>query len=97
MKLRQLVSKEASELGWWVEIATTTPRCTYYFGPFECESSAHTAQIGYIEDLENEGAQGIAVRVQECQPQQLTIDPESSIENLSSLTWRGSVFSRFRL
>ncbi len=46
----------------WVEIVTTDPVCTYYFGPFSGEPEAREATIGYIEDLKSEGAGGIDVR-----------------------------------
>jgi hypothetical protein len=46
----------------WVEIVTTDPVCTYYFGPFSGEPEAREATIGYIEDLKSEGAMGIDVR-----------------------------------
>lgn len=46
----------------WVEIVTTEPVCTYYFGPFSGEPEAREATIGYIEDLKSEGALGIDVR-----------------------------------
>ncbi|HBE16837.1 MAG TPA: hypothetical protein DDW51_04275, partial [Cyanobacteria bacterium UBA11367] len=46
-------------LAFWVEIVTDNPKCTYYFGPFLSAQEAETAKGGYIEDLENEGAQGI--------------------------------------
>ncbi|QKQ75793.1 DUF1816 domain-containing protein [Nostoc sp. TCL240-02] len=60
-------------LAWWVEIVTQNPRCTYYFGPFLTSSDAKFSSIGYIEDLEVEGATGIAVRVKRCKPNTLTI------------------------
>jgi hypothetical protein len=58
---------------WWVEIVTKNPRCTYYFGPFLSSKEAQAAKAGYIEDLEQEGAQGIAVTVKRCKPANLTI------------------------
>lgn len=58
---------------WWVEIVTQTPRCTYYFGPFLSVKEANAAKAGYIEDLEHEGAKGIAVNVKRCKPADLTI------------------------
>ena len=58
---------------WWVQIVTQTPRCTYYFGPFLSVKEAKAASLGYIEDLEQEGAQGIAVDVKRCKPDALTI------------------------
>ncbi len=60
-------------LAWWVEIATQNPRCTYYFGPFLSSMDAKAAIKGYVEDLEQEGAQGIAVNVKRCKPNALTI------------------------
>ena len=60
-------------LAWWVEIATQNPRCTYYFGPFMSQQEANTYSKGYIEDLENEGAQGITVNVKRCKPYVLTV------------------------
>lgn len=62
---------------WWVEIKTSQPACTYYFGPFDSESEAHGAKGGYVEDLEQEGAQNIQIAVSLCRnPEQLTITDE---------------------
>ena len=59
---------------WWIEIDTQQPSCTYYFGPFLSQKEAFDAQSGYIEDLKNEEAQGIAVKLKRCkQPTELTI------------------------
>jgi hypothetical protein len=55
-------------LAFWVEIVTDKPRCTYYFGPFVNEKEAYAAKGGYIEDLENEGTQGISVSIKRCKP-----------------------------
>ncbi|HEY9890628.1 MAG TPA: DUF1816 domain-containing protein [Candidatus Sericytochromatia bacterium] len=65
-------------LAFWVEVVTDNPRCTYYFGPFVSEPEADLAKNGYIEDLENEGAQGIAVSIKRCKPTNLTIFDESA-------------------
>jgi len=65
-------------LAFWVEIVTDDPQCTYYFGPFSSKQEAESAQGGYIEDLENEGAQGISVNVMRCKPTNLTIFDEES-------------------
>ena len=64
---------------WWAEITTNSPRCTYYFGPFQSYDEAKQAYPGYIEDLNSEGAQGIVVVIKRCQPEFLTIceEPES--------------------
>jgi hypothetical protein len=63
-------------IAWWVEIVTENPRCTYYFGPFANEQDAYASKDGYIEDLENEGTQGIFVTVKRCKPSDLTIFDE---------------------
>ncbi|MFP4099379.1 DUF1816 domain-containing protein [Coleofasciculus sp.] len=70
-------------LAFWVEIVTDDPQCTYYFGPFSSKQEAESAQGGYIEDLENEGAQGISVNVMRCKPTNLTIFEEESEELVS--------------
>jgi len=64
-------------LAWWVEISTETPRCTYYFGPFFTKTEAEIAKSGYIEDLEQEGAQGIAFLIKRCKPEVLTQSDDS--------------------
>jgi hypothetical protein len=62
---------------WWVEIKTSQPACTYYFGPFDSEVEAGMAKGGYIEDLEQEGAQNIQTSVRLCSdPDPLTITDE---------------------
>jgi hypothetical protein len=63
-------------LAWWVEITTDSPRCVYYFGPFPSAQTAQAHQNGYIEDLEQEGAQNITVQVKRCKPQNLTVYDE---------------------
>ena len=72
------VTQNRSQKGsaWWVEIRTALPKCTYYFGPFSSAEEARQAQAGYVEDLEQEGSQGIVVAVKWCQPQELTIIEE---------------------
>jgi hypothetical protein len=64
---------EKFELAWWIEIVTEKPACTYYFGPFMSAKEAEEHQAGYIEDLEEEQAEGIRVHIKQCQPQTLTI------------------------
>jgi hypothetical protein len=41
------------------------------------ESTAKASVAGYVEDLEIEGAQGIAVKVARCKPTDLTIFDEA--------------------
>jgi hypothetical protein len=59
---------------WWVEVSTTQPKFTYYFGPFANEQEAESARAGYLEDLESEAAQGIQSTIKRCKPDRLTID-----------------------
>jgi Domain of unknown function (DUF1816) len=63
-------------LAWWVKIDTDKPRCTYYFGPFISSQEAELSKGGYLEDLEQEGAQGIRVEILRCKPSSLTIYEE---------------------
>ena len=58
---------------WWVEITTSDPHCTYYFGPFDTALEARKAYPGYIEDLQGEGALGVKVTIGLCRPDMLTI------------------------
>lgn len=72
-------------LAWWVEVTTELPRCTYYFGPFDSVDEANASKKGYIEDLEQEGAQGIKVEVKRCKPNRLTVFDEPTDTASSSL------------
>lgn len=59
---------------YWLKIVTTVPKCTYYFGPFDSPWEAKLMQSGYIEDLKEEQAQGIQVKLEKrTRPSQLTI------------------------
>ena len=62
---------------WWIKINTIFPRCTYYFGPFYTLNEALEHQNGYLEDLIEEGASGIAIEIEKCQPQNLTVEIEN--------------------
>ena len=65
--------KMPGEFDWWIEICTDNPSCIYYFGSFDSFASADLAQHGYILDLLEEGAKIRSVKIEKCQPQQLTI------------------------
>lgn len=60
----------------WVEVTTDTPRCTYYFGPFDSSSEAQAYCPGYIQDLQSEGALGIKFTIKRCNPNVLTVCEE---------------------
>ena len=62
---------------WWIEVLTVQPNCTYYFGPFVNATQAEGAVKDYVEDLENESAQGIQIQVKRCKPVRLTIDHDT--------------------
>lgn len=61
---------------WWLEVATESPVCTYYFGPFDSSLEAESSQSDYLRDLAAEGATIISIKVEQCQPPQLTIFAE---------------------
>ena len=69
---QRIVPPPSTNLPWWVEILTARPHCLYYFGPFETVEAAEENQAGYIEDLQDEGAEGIASKIIQGQPQILT-------------------------
>lgn len=79
--MKELLTTVLNAFGkaWWVEIVTDAPRCTYYFGPFGNRKEAEVAKTGYIEDLEQEGAQGIGVIIKQCKPGNLTIFDEADV------------------
>jgi hypothetical protein len=60
-------------LAWWVEVTTQSPACVYYFGPFNSAKEAEIELPGFLEDLEDEKAQGIQAVVKRCQPSELTV------------------------
>jgi hypothetical protein len=60
-------------LAWWIEAITNNPPCIYYFGPFASIQQAQLYQAGYIEDLDQENAQIVSLKIQQQQPKSLTI------------------------
>ncbi|MDJ0591703.1 MAG: DUF1816 domain-containing protein [Pleurocapsa sp. MO_226.B13] len=74
VKLFSPINKQ--KIPWWVEISTTIPRCTYFFGPFDSVKEAKQGQTGYIDDLVQEKAFGITVEIKQCQPTSLTVFEE---------------------
>jgi hypothetical protein len=74
-------------LAWWIEIVTEVPRCTYYFGPFLNVKDAQSSQVGYLEDIQNENAIGISVKLGRFKPHNLTVFEDLGEPNrLASLT-----------
>lgn len=60
-------------MSWWLEVITKKPHCIYYFGPFDSFREAEQEKNGYIEDLRQEAAEEIEVRVKWHNPRELTI------------------------
>jgi hypothetical protein len=75
---------EEMGMAWWVEIVTKKPDCTYYFGPFASHREAQVTQLGYIEDLERERPQLIAIEIKQCKPKDLTIFEDEWREKIDS-------------
>lgn len=68
----------SNDIPWWLEIETKIPQCIYYFGPFDSPQEAQNHQSGYIEDLINEKAEGISVKLKQIErPTLLTIDKDN--------------------
>jgi hypothetical protein len=83
-KLSTTVST-SQELMWWTKLYTKNPFCIYYFGPFEQAEEARKSQYGYIEDLENEDATVVFVKILQINPQDLTVEYKN--KNLSWAKW----------
>lgn len=75
-----------SQLFWWVEINTSVPLCTYYFGPFDSRAEAKDSRTGYVIDLYQEGARDIVALIKHYHPKNLTVDQGYS----SIRTWDSS-------
>jgi len=72
---------------WWVRITTTEPECIYYFGPFDSEKEANQARPGYVEDLQNEGAQKIETSLKNIPaPTELTVEVSSKLPSSMMMT-----------
>ncbi len=67
-----MTNLEEMETAWWVKIETVQPFCMYYFGPFMNFEEAEKAQPDYLQDLENEQAQGITCNIECSKPLELT-------------------------
>jgi hypothetical protein len=70
---------------WWIEIITTNPSCTYFFGPFDSVDEAKEHQGGFVEDLTQEGATVLSPQIKWCKPKELTIYMEKEREIAESV------------
>ncbi|MEL4897520.1 DUF1816 domain-containing protein [Crocosphaera sp. Alani8] len=75
-------SIQEETLPWWVELTTTRPHCIYYFGPFDNFAEAYGHYGGYVEDLQEEGAEGIIINIKQCQPLVLTQELEEETSKI---------------
>ena len=76
-KIAKFVRVHRFSQPYWVEITTKEPKCIYYFGPFNSRTEAKRMQHGYIEDLIEEKAIGINVKIKRCLPTNLTITEDT--------------------
>ncbi len=66
---------------WWIEIHTTKPLFTYYFGPFNSFREAQRHQPGYIKDLLQKKPLGVSVKLTQTNPTLLTIIEDARNED----------------
>jgi hypothetical protein len=59
---------------YWIEIKTNNPTYVYYFGHFDSPLAAKLMEKDYIDDLIDESAIVVSVKIKQCQPEELTID-----------------------
>lgn len=73
MKLKSPISvEETNEFGWWIEIITHHPVCTYYFGDYDTKEKAEWASGFYVEDLKKDGAEEISTEIKYVKAGELT-------------------------
>lgn len=72
-ELLELLVFESPKPPYWIEIKTENPICTYYFGHFDHPLAAKLMQQGYIDDLIDEDAIVVSVKIKQCQLDKLTI------------------------
>jgi Domain of unknown function (DUF1816) len=87
IKLKGVLAEVLNLFGnaWWIEISTTLPNATYYFGPFlnclEAESSADGCREelrSCIEDLTEKAVPSFHLDIKRCKPAILTIGGEAA-------------------
>ena len=71
---KKTVNQKIQEFGWWIEILVDNPACLYYFGVFDNYLEAHLCKVDYAQDLKEEGAKLIDIRVRAHRPEKLTIN-----------------------
>jgi Domain of unknown function (DUF1816) len=61
---------------WWIEISTTLPNVTYYFGPFITSQEAELSIERYMASLQDKSSQSIRSTVKRCKPGELVVNGE---------------------
>lgn len=72
-ELLDLLVVNSPQVPYWIEITTENPTCVYYFGHFDNPLSAKLMQQGYIQDLIEEDAVVVSVKLKQCEPDSLII------------------------
>lgn len=73
-------------LATWIQITTTDPPCLYYFGPFLSQQEAQEHHPQFLQDLQEEGAEGIETQILQCsRPEQLTVDRSQDPAEVSAM------------
>ena len=64
---------QTKEFSWWIEILTDNPMYLYYFGEFNNYWEAESSKNGYIQDLKEEKAEIVDVKIGIYEPKETTI------------------------
>ncbi len=64
---------QIKESSWWVKILTDNPMYLYYFGEFKTYWQAEQSKNGYIQDLKEEKAEIVDVKIGIYEPSGTTI------------------------
>ncbi len=64
---------QIKESSWWVKILTDNPMYLYYFGEFKTYWQAEQSKNGYIQDLKEEKAEIVDVKIGIYEPSETTI------------------------
>lgn len=64
---------QTKEFSWWIEILTDNPMYLYYFGEFNDYWEAESSKNGYIQDLKEEKAEIVDVKIGIYEPKETTI------------------------
>ncbi len=64
---------QIKKFSWWVKILTDNPMYVYYFGEFKTYWEAEQSKNGYIQDLKEEKAEIVDVKIGIYEPSETTI------------------------